>query len=501
MSYTFSISYQNTIKKVICKNTASVSQLVALLLEKFKLPQTTNGVLSHNGKNLDALTPLRLSGLVNNSKLVLNTSLGPYTATLKLVGAVDGESISKILKVASDVTLPQMISQLLQSLGKDLVTESKLVELSVMRLSIRNLLPEFARTTVGTFVGSSSNAVVRINIEDKEVSLQKQEQGRKVTEEYEERRKADEKAASLAKLVQESSKPPETKKDSPNKESFIEKEAPKNIIFEKEDIPRILEHESYQNVTLNEKDTIIEAPQNTGNLINDSINETKSQSLQIEQKKQDVWSLPVERNDTLYVPLTSTNTYENPDEDYNLTSNQAEKYYKILKSMQGRPPAKKVAKKPNKYTIRIRFPDRTLLDLHFEDPTTKLGQVLKKLDSYLLENHINNYHLKNGLPPFEEILFGFNENNTSLQDHVHFQQEKILLIWETLGKSSGPYLNPEIQRKDVNELPTVMLENQRGNLEADEENVKSRKLGPSISQSVDGESKPKIKGMPKWFRP
>ncbi|KAF8002315.1 hypothetical protein HF325_003280 [Metschnikowia pulcherrima] len=218
------------------------------------------------------------------------------------------------------------------------------------------------------------------------------------------------------------------------------------------------------------------------------------------QNNLESWTLPEVNEDTLYVPLKSTSgTYENPDADYELTSNQAEKYYKILKSMQGKP-AKKFAKKPSKYTIRIRFPDRALLDLHFEDPATKLGQLLRKLDSYLLEKHINSYHLKSGLPPFEEIQFGFGANNTSLCDHPHFQQEKILLIWESQSVSAGPYLKQYLLRKDVSELPTVVLESHRGDLEADEESSKGIR-STADSRSADGKSKARAKGMPKWFRP
>ncbi|KAF8002324.1 hypothetical protein HF325_003289 [Metschnikowia pulcherrima] len=49
-----------------------------------------------------------------------------------------------------------------------------------MRQAVRSLLPEFAQMTVGALVGSASNAVVRINVEDQAIALAKQDNSRKL---------------------------------------------------------------------------------------------------------------------------------------------------------------------------------------------------------------------------------------------------------------------------------------------------------------------------------
>ncbi|GEQ72914.1 hypothetical protein JCM33374_g6602 [Metschnikowia sp. JCM 33374] len=524
MSLTFSVSYQNIAKKVSCKPTSSINQLVALSLEKFRLPSSTNGCLTHNGKSLDGVTPVRLTGLVNNAKLSLSTSQGAFPVALKLVGLVDGDSVTKVLKVQSDMTLPGLVGYFFQQLAIQVALDTKLVELSVMRHKVDNSSRDFVLMTVASLVGSSTNAVVRISVQDKQAALAKQEEERE-----RERRRQEEPArsttngllaanprvsstsAAASAPTNESAK--SVLKDTPNEDIVPQKptqEPPRSLATENN--PSISSEPPFS-APSHPTTTIPNEPTSKGSSIatNDSFyssqtNQNHKPQIQPHEqasveKAPAPWTLPVDKQDTVYVPSGSTTTYENPDEDYELTSNQAEKYYKILKSMQGRPPAKKAARKPSKYTIRIRFPDRTLLDLHFEDPATRLGQVLKKLDSYLVEKYTNDYSLKNGHPPFEEISFGFGANNLALQDHPHFQQEKILLIWETHGPSKGPYIKEDLQRKDVNELPTVVLESHRGNLEADDDSKKSSKLGKSDSLQSDPKAKPRVKGMPKWFRP
>ncbi|KAM9920276.1 hypothetical protein OXX59_007332 [Metschnikowia pulcherrima] len=511
MSYTFSVTYQNIPRKVTCKPTASVNQLVSLSLEKFKLSPATNGYLSHNGKNLDGVVPIRLTGLVNNAKLTLSTSSGTYEATLKLTGVVDGVSVSKVLKVQSHVYLPALVTRFLSETGHNFALDTKLVELSIMRQAVRSSLPEFAQMTVGALVGSASNAVVRINVEDQAVALAKQENSRKIAAEAESRRKEQALQAESAKssniALSQNGVYNDTKssESDPNTEIESTLKAPETTsanhaesAFGSEQPTHSSEPENLISMERPEKSA--SSGINHKHAAPEELEKSQKETENNETKQPESWTLPEVNEDTLYVPLKSTSgPYENPDADYELTSNQAEKYYKILKSMQGKP-AKKVAKKPSKYTIRIRFPDRALLDLHFEDPATKLGQLLRKLDSYLLEKHINSYHLKNGLPPFEEIQFGFGANNTSLCDHPHFQQEKILLIWESQSVSAGPYLKQDLSRKDVSELPTVVLESHRGDLEADEESSKGIR-STADSRSADGKSKARAKGMPKWFRP
>ena len=200
------------------------------------------------------------------------------------------------------------------------------------------------------------------------------------------------------------------------------------------------------------------------------------------------------------MPHKKLEVYENPEDDYNMTTAQAETYLNIIKSMQTRPKKKNEAKSPTHYAIRLRFPDRSLVQLHIEDPSTKLGQLMKKIDSYIDPKFINSYRIKNGTPPFREIKFGFQENGTALSKHPDFQQEKMLLIWEpSSSHQPGPYLAQGVNTKDVSQLSTVMLETHRGELEED-----TLATGKSVKGTSD--EKPKLKtklnkSMPKWFRP
>ncbi|OBA20459.1 hypothetical protein METBIDRAFT_44199 [Metschnikowia bicuspidata var. bicuspidata NRRL YB-4993] len=513
MSYTFSVAYQNSVKKVTCRPTASVNQLVALLLDKFKLAPTTNGTLAHGSRTLDGLTPVRLAGLVNNATLILKTALGPYEAALKLVGSVDGVPVAQILKVQSDATLPQLVTQLLGSLGAGAGPGDRRVELGAMRLVVRSLQPEFAAMTVGALVGFSPNAVVRVAIGDETAAAQTAGPARRQGRPDEGARTPEPGAASARGNAAVLASAHENA-DSTGQHH----QGPGAGRLGAVDLQGGRGHQTALPPGIREPLKAPQRQETTPELPLRGLSPGASLATADRQRARpaafaaaqtqitpaapesaEVWALPVETSDTVYEPVSSTAPYENPAEDYELTSKQAEKYYQMLRAMQGRPAARKKATRPARYTIRIRFPDRTLLDLHFEDPGTKLGQLLKKLDSYLLPPHSHNYRLRNGLPPCEPVAVGFDANNTALHHHPLFQLEKILLIWESRDPAPGPYLKPELQRKDVSELPTVVLDTHRGNLEAEDETTGGVKN--TFGREGKETAKPKKTGMPKWFRP
>lgn len=486
MSFTFSVSYQNVVKKVSCPRTASVNQLANTALEKFKVGPGKNGVLSSGGKKLDGLQPVRFTNLVNNAKLTLEVSNAAATVlTLKLQGTVDKEPASRNLEVSSSMSLAELVLLFLRETSRMHDWSGKRVQLGVYQSVVDNQSTDFKLTVIGSLVGGASNALVRVTIEAKSEQanrekLQEEQRALRLKQEEEKREarlKAQEEAQNAA---------PQEKKET----ASVSTGEPQDVPVHHEHIAQPIEQSQPAVVPPAEQEDVD---------MEENAPTPAEKVAPAPTPASQAWELPEEREDTLYVAQNTTQLYENPEDDYNLTTAQAEKYFSMIRSMQGNK-KKKEARVPQKYTVRIRFPDRSLLDLHIDDSLVKFGQFLKKLDGYVHEKHINSYKLKSGLPPFKELKFDFNGNNTPLKEHEDFQLEKLLLIWEPSEKSAGvPYLKEGLSKKDVSQLPTVMLESNRGRLE--EEQSLTTKSKPSLSSRSSAEGKPKAKGLPKWFRP
>ncbi|SGZ52877.1 CIC11C00000005229 [Sungouiella intermedia] len=489
MSYTFNVSYNKVNKKVTCARSATINDLALASMAKFAVSLSKNGSLSSSGKKLDGLLPIRLSNLVNNAKLELSVTGGDVEITLKVVASIGDESITKIVKLASSATLAALVEAFRASAGIGADWSEKRVQLSVLQANKDNLTSDFSQISVSNVVGSATNAVMRLLVENKDAQQKRaklQEEQRVLRQQLEEQRRQERllKKEEEHRLVES--------KDAEHERMDIDSEVENSDGIERNQIDKI-GADRVKTVEKEEKPLSNSEVSSSLNRFDSTTPSATASGSVSGSLPAPVFQVPEEKEDTLYVPHSRSAIYENPEEDYNMTFGQAEKYYKIIKSMQGAANTKKEAVEIHKYVIRIRFPDRSLLDLPLEDPSLKLGQLLKKIDGYVAEKFINTYKLKNGLPPFKEIAVGFSQNNISLKSHPDFQLEKILLIWEPAEKNSkGPYLKEGIATKDASELPTLQLETHRGELDMDEVSA------PKPVVNTDG--KKKLSRMPKWFK-
>lgn len=484
-----------------------MNQLASLAIAKFGLPLSANGTLLHSGKKLDGLLPLRLTNLVNNAKLVLEVSSALRSVTVKVVASILGELKQKIIKTQTDSTVQQLLDTFAVESGAQIGDHR--VQLSVLDARIENGTTDFTSTLLGSLLGSANNAVIRLTVESKDAHSKReklQAEQRELRQQLEEHKRQ---ARLLEKRLKEESQETDPQEE-PKEEEEVEQET--ELRDEKPEKANVIEEfagqdsidtedlgkdvnmdvdEAQEPLSKPEEINALDTKQEVSALLNDSIPQTRSdESFKVQHYNED----------TVYIPLNRSQHYENPDNDYNLTVAQAEKYYGIIKSMQQnkRQQPKEVAP-PKAYIIRVRFPDRALLDLRIEDSSMKLGQLLKKLDSFVHEKHINTYRLKNGVPPFEEIAMGFDANKKELKHHKNFQDERIMLIWESSDKTTkGPYLKLDVNTRNIDDLPTLQLESHRGQLGDEEE--KRRKSILQLSQSRQPEKKKK-NGLPKWFKP
>lgn len=498
MSFTCHVLYQNVSKKIQCPNTHTVNQLIELSLAKFNL-SLSFGELSSGGKKLDALLPIRYTNLVNNAKLTLTVSKGNTEVNLKIVGTIELKQITSMMKVPPSITAAELVLQFATLNNIEIDLASKHVLLSVLQTAVDNISHEFDKTTLKSLLGTSSSAMIRLVVEDKSKHAAKkklQEEQGKLRAQLEEKKRQ---ARLLEKEQNDAKEPEPTGHKTVTTEPVLKPKSDQIDHPEEKSLPSEGPSNSLSN-------TIVPDETNSANkkgedlMQTDPVKTTPGASDGNSERNARSFVLSNDTEDTVYVPHKKLEVYENPEDDYNMTTAQAETYLNIIKSMQTRPKKKNEAKSPTHYAIRLRFPDRSLVQLHIEDPSTKLGQLMKKIDSYIDPKFINSYRIKNGTPPFKEIKFGFQENGTALNEHLDFQQEKVLLIWEpSSSHQPGPYLVQGVNTKDVSQLSTVMLETHRGELEED-----ALATGKSVKGTSD--EKPKLKtklnkSMPKWFRP
>lgn len=475
MSFTCSVLYQNAVKKIQCPKNFTVNQLVQLSLEKFRLSDSF-GELSYGGKKLDALLPIRLTNLVNNAKLKLTISNSEVNVSLKIVGSIDKKQVTSMIKLSSSTPIAELVTKFAALNDIEIDLGTKKVSLSVLQSSVDNLTTDFNTVALKSVLGNSSSAMIRLVVEDRAVHEEK----RRLQEEQTQLRlklEEEKRQARLAQREEMIDKPKENRIETPQ-ESENKTPSP-DPVPSQETAKEPLDTEMEDNIET-------EAP--------------KVQASESQRENPEQFSLATENEDTVYVPGRRAEIYENPEDDYNMTTSQAEKYLNIIKSMQQRTKVtKKTARVPSHYTIRLRFPDRSLVQLHMEDSNVKLGQLVKKIDSFVDAKFINSYRIKNGSPPFKEIQFGFDTNNAPMNKHPEFQEEKLLLIWEpTIANALGPYLKDGVTTKDVNQLSTMMLEAHRGQLE-DEVSATS-KIPKEVA--LVGKTKSKLGSkIPKWFRP
>lgn len=482
MSLLFSVTHNGIPKKVTCSRTSTVNQLVQQSLEKFRLPQSTQGIVLHNNKELDGLLPLRLTNLVNNAKLTLKIVNGERDVALKLVASVKGKLLQKIVKSHTSSTIDAVLNQFANAVDISIDYEQNKVQLGVLDAHVDNMNHDFATITVGSLVGLAANVVMRLDIELKENHARREV----LQKEQEALRKRMEERKKQMRILEKEMKQDEERINGGQTDDHVQHEQGESGSRSPK-LPKL-------------DDSRESSPKMDTSTAEENRESPKEESPEKQKFPKEESPEQEAETDTVYLPSGSSVAYENPDSDYNLTVSQAEKYYGMIKAMQtNRKETKQPKSAPQKYVIRIRFPDLAILQLVIEDSGINLGQLLKKLDGYIEKSHINNYRLKSGTPPFKEIKMGFTENNTALKDHGEFQDEKMLLIWEPLVKRSrGPYLISNMHTKSLQELSTVKLEQQRGQLDDDDD---TGKLNEDKSKKKDEHDKSKKKGLPKWFRP
>ncbi|KAI5966997.1 uncharacterized protein KGF55_000406 [Candida pseudojiufengensis] len=497
------ITYLTQQKKVTISKSQTISQLISQCLTTFKIDSSQySGDLYHNDKLLDSATPIRLTNLINNSKLNFKIKKIDLNKLINVKFINDkGSSINKF-------TISTTLKQIVESFKSPV----KNTQLRILNLTID--YTNYESTTLGSIVGSSNSVVIRLEeIKSKleiEKLAKKQEEANKLYLQQEiERKKAEE-----AKAI-------EDRKEQENREKYADTHETLNKEEENEDVEMADVEESNTREPAPETTPIsytADAPQQPSQLesTQTELTESTESPSSYVYKEEEFKETP-----QLYVPSQSSSNstnkdqspiYQNPEEDYNMTVNQAKTYQNVIRNSAKRNNPKKETKKPTKYLIRIKFPDGSILQLNFlkDINTLKFGQFLKKIDEILLPEFLNNYNLKLGYPSFKKLNQSFSNNNELLINLEEFSSnEQIILIWELSSSNinhKGPFLNNQSQDliiKPKDELPERKLEKYRKNLPSDDNNNEKSQKGsflknPKSSSNNDDEKK-KSK-LPKWLK-
>lgn len=472
MSLVLHISHGFTTKKLSVSKSFTGSQLTQLALDKFGL--NGSGQLSHNNKPIDLALPLRLTSLTNNSKLKLEVKESTNVASevsVKLL--IDSKTF--IEKVDSGLTL-------LQVLQKFEMSQDVTIEKDNLQLIILNQVYNDLDVKLGSIVGNTTNLVVRVryhdpnstNTEQEKINqLQLERQKERIVRLREERREATEKEE-------------RDRLEQAKKEENVEQATGKDLVANPPDSVRDTQQELDDHLTQQQELELANEPPEPA--------PTPVDHYKFEVPK-------MEEAPRLYKPAAAAvpAAYENPDDDYNMSVNQLKTYQKIIQNSSK--PVKKLKTVPSKLMIRIKFPNREILQINFihDLPNVKLGQLFKKIDELIAPRFLNNYNLKLGYPPFNKIEMGFDANNQKLIDLPDFNQESIVLIWETSGLSLGPFLKEDAigDIKLSSELPELVLEQHRGELES--EPIKNHHTPVNGTDENNAKSETK-KGVPKWFK-
>lgn len=465
----FLISYGFKTHKVSCPPSSTVSKLIDLSRHKFKLAPDAAVDLVYKDKVIDSLLPLRYANVPANAKLVLKKTEATELreVTIKLALAEGG---SYVTRIDTRSTLAQMLAQIESAHGAKLRGEEgsglAALVLTAMNTSINEA--EFASTNVVALVGSqATSAVIRLSrASTLGGALMRKDEQERIVKLQLERQKARnfrlrEEAAKQAGLIA-------SPKDEP------------------EDRPQ-----QNDNVALTNDKPIAHHDHNS---------DTSDIPIQAQAPIADVESATPLAAAQVYLPSTqSAETYTHTADTYDMTVAQAQKYHKMLvDSMKPKKPRNTPPKIPNRYLIRVKFPDRCTLQLAFEDgATVKFGALLKKLDELLLPQFRNHYTLKFGYPPFTKITANFRNNDTALHElKVSKNPEDIFtertsLIWEldAAHDNRGPFLMQEgtdIAVATNSERPEIQLETHRGELPEDK---------PDTDRNQS-----KKPGVPKWFK-
>ncbi|KAK6457257.1 GLUT4 regulating protein TUG-domain-containing protein [Scheffersomyces xylosifermentans] len=486
----FNITFNAISKKITVSKSTTIQQLISQSLEKFhKDPSIHKGELSYNGKSLEPSLPIRLTNLINNAKLVLKAEKVDdisQQVNVKLVVSKEGEASTTVIqKVESKSNLEQLLKQFETSSGLDLL--SKPSELIILNLPYQ--WTKYESVVLGAVVGNISNLVIRLNFinENAEAAKLKQQEQQE---------------AIKLQLKQQRERNARQKEEEEQARALREQERKKEAA---ENLQQT-ENES-KDVAVPQKDEDVEMSSPEVNAKQErSVNSVDQTASESEEKEQYEYQTPqVPETPQLYVPDSSSKgsqpQYENPDEDYDMTVSQAQTYQKIIQNS-GKRRKPKAAPKPTKYLIRLKFPDRSILQINFvkDVETIKLGQLVKKIDTLLISDYINNYNIKVGYPP-QKVELTFDNNNRFLVDLPEFQSERIVLIWElggNAGSKRGPFLNSQLidDIKSSAELPELVLESHRGELPSEE----AAKKTPATTEKHQEKGDKGTMKLPSWLK-
>lgn len=509
MSY--QVVYGMKTVKVACPATSTVNQLMELSKAKLKLDTNTFIDLSYKNQVLDSLLPLRLTNVPNNAKLTLSIATSTQKeVTIKVLVTYPPTIVNQkntfIQKIDNNKTIKELLNHIEKDSGIKLlnVSEGTSAQLQILNLKIDEV--NFNTSKIINLVGHSTTSMVirltyilasskadglkRKEEQDKinQLQLQQQYTRNQLKREENERKRELEESTEIERSNEDVNMEENQEKDS------VEASINKNHI----DIPS-------QNNTSNES-TMQSTPSTQS--IEKTISTISAENIEPDQPS----NTPEEElDDLIYLPSSEhiNHQYDHNDSAYELTVAQAQTYHNLItKSMRPQKPKPRNVPItiPERYLVRIRFPDRTTLQLNLENgPTVKLGNLLKKLDDFLLPQHKNSFNLKFSYPPFTTIPISFLNNDKYLhqlkisKNSSDIFTERTSLIWESTSAIPGPFINQESGRvKQNSERVEVQLENRRGDLPDEPKVSNELKVEPNSGSSSN--KKEVKKGVPKWLK-
>lgn len=473
-SITLHITYNGATKKITTTKATTISQLAANAIDLFNISKLNGliGILSHNQKQLDSSMPIRLTSLINNSKLTLTIKKLDFDkqVNVRLMHPAQG---NKVKRFALGINL------------QDLLQQFEIGDIKFSRLNILNSRidsDKYEQTKLGDVIGDTPNVVIRFEVvklvQEKETILKEQQDVIKMqVKEQKERLKRQ-------------------KKEEEEEEAAKKRTNAASEEVKPEDDQMDVDDENDTQDPINEVDKV-EA---------DKIDTRAGQTGYVYEEPK------LQNEPQLYVPSTnSTTRYENPDEDYEMTVSQAKTYHNMIKNSMV--PKKKSSspdhtKAPTKYLVRIRFPDASILQINFLEgvSTIRFGQLIKKIDELILPQYIDLYELKLGYPPFTKLAQNFDTNNQLLCKMSDFQtSERITLVWQLtkndLNIAKGPFVKQQnIDIKTSDDLPERVLDRNRGDLPEDEDAANHKKKSSNEGENNEKNANTKKMGLPKWLK-
>ncbi|KAK7681195.1 hypothetical protein QCA50_015811 [Cerrena zonata] len=502
-SIVLNVSLNNVGKKVSVTKSTTVNQLVQEALKKFGLDagEYPKAMVYSNGKKIDNLLPIRLTNLINNSKLKLETgpkgdSAGtPKVISLKcIINETNGGSSTKIIKIDNGKTVLDLVNELDAGL---LEYDAGVYDLVVVVMDYKlSQSKNELGVKLNSLLGDVSSLVVRIGFAQRDNSDLVKEQQKIVGMQLEQQRKRQALEAERDAQREVERKAAQAERD--NKR--VEEEADRNEKVEGERKEKV-EGERKEKVEgeADRKEKFERERKEKAEREERKATPKDSVRPVIAQREANAASTTPQ----LFKASNRSKTYENPDEDYEMTIGQAQKYQQIIANSAKPKKTKQIKSLPEAYTIRVKFPNQSILQFHFENgETIKFGQILKKIDELLLSKFINNYTLKLGYPPFTRLGQTFKDNSTKLHDMSDFQiNSQITLIWEynqPIDSSAQFLKEDQLTISDSSHLPEMVLENNRANLDDEAETPPPTGNPNKITNQVKKDAKGNK--LPKWFR-